>query len=240
MSHPQATTDAPGSSQAPAMTAFVPIRCILGAAGVLSSSRSIQGVAPGALATRGGLAVDWSNDMRVFVIAVLTSGATGIATGWASYLWGRKAKVDEVRIAKSHELLQSLAVSFQKVHQSNEHLPRWFQSNFELLPSFPARVERLREFASGLYADAVAEIKVLQQEKAKLADLLLQGHVYLPSALCNDVSEYLDACQFGWMNAAVFDNYLEGLFENLLDETKAAQRSELAKQILSGLTKAAG
>lgn len=186
----------------------------------------------------GGQVVDLSSDVRAFIIALVTSGGMGIVTGWASYVWGRKAKVDEVRITKSHELIQSIAVCFQKVHQSNVGLAEWFRSNFELLGSTKAGVARLREFAGGLYADHAAEIKTLEQERGALQELLLQARVYLPKGVTDDLGAYLHSCRFEWSEVVLFNTYLEGLFENLLDAKASKRRSELATGILQGLRRA--
>jgi hypothetical protein len=166
--------------------------------------------------------------------------AIALVTGWFSYLWGKRSKIDEVRIKKVHELIQSIATSFQIVHALNTRLPKQFHANFDAMKTVEAGVERLKQYGKTIYADDIAAIERQAQERSKLHELMPHASVYLPKALCDDLQAYLDGCAFAYSNVwPLFDTYIESLFENLLDEDKARLREDLAEKIMDGLRKAA-
>jgi hypothetical protein len=168
-----------------------------------------------------------------FVLGLVTLFLTSLV----SYNSGRRAKVDEVRIAKTHELAQSIGDSFQKVHATHEHLPLWFKENFSAV-SFEKGVERMLELRKGLYAERFEEIDHLRKGTFQLRQTLLTARLYLAEPLCRDLDAYIEECRFGWTDAMFFDTYYQELFTNLLDEGRTTRRAELAKKIMSGLRKA--
>lgn len=160
------------------------------------------------------------------VLVVIISGA-------ASYWWGKRAKIDEIRIQRVHELVEKMSVAFLDVHRGMERLASWFESNFKNLNSIAEAVDRFREGADTIYASKKDDIEQLAKDKATLGTLVKQGQVYLPERLLNDLAAYMETCSFQFSNVwPFFDTYLEGLVENILDPEKRSARARLEQNII--------
>ena len=174
------------------------------------------------------------------VLASVGKLLLALASGGIGYYLGRRSKIDDLRLAEVHRLVREISVTLQNLHTGTQTLARWFRSNFAAMPSVADGVGRFRQHADGMYAAEKVAIEKLDNDRAGLGELLKQSRVYLPEELCGDVAAYLETCSFAYSQVWLFfDTYLESLFENLLDEEKALQRTRLQKRIMKGLRKAA-
>lgn len=176
------------------------------------------------------------------VAEVIRTGVTAVfgslIGGYASYVWGKKAKIDEIRVKKVLDLLERLSVTLQDVDRETECLASWFESNFKLLETVAEGVRHFREGADTTYAGKLEYIEQLKKDKSELASLTKQAHLYLPEALLNDLTAYIDIGRFDFSTVwPIFDTYLEQLFANILDAEKRAARSRLKEEIMKGLKK---
>jgi hypothetical protein len=161
-----------------------------------------------------------------------------IVSGGVTYWWGKRAKIDEIRIRRVHDLVEQISVTFQDVHGGMERLGNWFESNFKNLNSVAEGVERFRELADTTYAAKKDDLEQLAKAKATLSSLVKQGQVYLPEKLLNDLTAYMETCSFQFSNVwPLFDTYLEGLFANILNQEKRSARTRLEEKVMKKLRK---
>jgi len=169
----------------------------------------------------------WGETLRLVLVAIISGAAT--------YWWGKRAKIDDIRIKRVHALVETMSIAFLGVHRGMERLASWFESNFKNLNSIAEGVDRFRQGVDTIYASKKDEIEQLAKDKATLGSLVTQGQVYLPEKLLNDLAAYMETCSFHYSNVwPLFDTYLEELFENILDIEKRSARARLEQKIMKG------
>lgn len=153
-----------------------------------------------------------------------------------TYYIGKKSKVDDIRLKKTYEIAEEVAVLIQKDHHDRELLIEEFNENFGHIPDRKDAVENFHRFPS-LYESMRKEIMGLPEQINKLQDLNRKAAIYFREDLTRKIEDYITMARFTYLTdgGLLFDTYLESFFDNLLDAKRIDQRRVLYKKIIKRL-----
>jgi hypothetical protein len=163
--------------------------------------------------------------------------AVPLVTAAVGYYFGRRAKIDEARIAKAFEVGEEVGRLFLRVSGIEAYLHQFFEINFSkpsggLSLTLEETIDIL-ERREAQYGEQYAALKELGEKRSELIDALSRSHLYLDHKTVARIEEYLDLGEFRFTTdgGIMTNTWLLEFFRNLMDPAKAAKRGKLYKSI---------
>jgi len=156
-----------------------------------------------------------------------------------TYELGKRAKIDDLRIKKQHELREQLSIALQQDYQLRESLTRQYKDNFGHLDRRAANEAFAKH--EGLYQRMRECINDTSETRAKIHSLAQEGSIYLKPKVSELLSKYLEATTFSYttdgMGGLLINTYYNSFFEKLLDDQSARTRIIPFHEIMNKLRK---
>ena len=168
----------------------------------------------------------------------IPSAFTAFLGYYFGYYFGRKSKIDDIRLPKVDAVAEELAVLLQEDWDNRESMFQIYRANFSHMNS---RVEAARIFKEreNLYAPMRDVLSRLSELHPKILDANRRAKNYLKPQVTKLVSSYVETTMFSYSSSAFGrENYEEKLFEHLDDKVNNNRRSKLFERIMKLLRKA--
>ena len=128
---------------------------------------------------------------------IILSGAAAVGTALIAYHFGKRSKIDDLRIKRRQELAEELAIALQRDHELRESLIEQFTGNLKHLGREEA-IQAFKKHAETLYKGMCEEIDKLPETRNKIGELLRQGVIYFNKPLVKLIKDYLDTTEFSY------------------------------------------
>jgi len=172
------------------------------------------------------------------LIPILITATISIILAILGYIFGRKSKIDEIQIAKRHELAEQLSVLLQEDFDDRLSIRKGYHLNFDHLNDFSKAMYyfdkdehdylSIREYVNRI-PSRITALKEINQKAA----------IYLPEKVTSLVSQYINLTIFAFTidGIGVTRDYNEKFFENLLNENTWDSLSKCFNLLLNRLRK---
>jgi hypothetical protein len=178
------------------------------------------------------LAIDWPT-----TVGLLGAIFTPLLTACLGYYFGKRSKIDDLRIKRRHELAEQLSIAIQKDHKTRENLMQGYKSNFEHLDEMRA-IEAFEKHPN-LYSTMRQQIEQLSESGSQISELGQQGAIYFDVSLPELIDTYNEATNFSFSTdgcgGIFFDTYNQAFFSNLLNSERIEIRRRTFKAIMKNL-----
>ncbi len=153
-----------------------------------------------------------------------------LGTAALGYWVGRAQEVDRQRLVRAFPVAEEIAVLAQGVHSARTTVITWFNENFSHI-STRGEAVRLFEKHGSLYESERQRIVELLKLERELGSKLHVGRVYLNARDMDRLEQYVQLGAFHFtddgMGGALYTDYWERFFDNLLEPETRARRDRL-------------
>jgi hypothetical protein len=158
------------------------------------------------------MAIPWE------IIIPAVSSLAGIALGsFGGYYFGRRAKIDEIKLAKTAELGTQITALLHMINDQWERLHFIFSRETEH-QGFQAFVNELQ--VSPIWQTERVEIQRLGNNQDACYELNKTTAIYFSRKFRNLISDYIKLGQFPFLDdgIGITSEYYEGFVRNLIDK----------------------
>lgn len=168
----------------------------------------------------------------------IVTGVFVLLTAVVGYFVGKKSKIDDVRIKKTHELAEELSVLMQEDHRDRNFAREQYDRSFGHL-SGPHEAAQYFGQHEILHGSLRQVIERLMERRPKVVELKDRSAIYLPKRVTDLVDEYIGLTTFEYMTDGIglIDTFAQSFFEHCLDDQKASRREEIFDEIMRRLRK---
>jgi len=173
------------------------------------------------------------------MVETLIGSALSILSAFLGYLFGRRAKIDAIQIAKLHELAEELSCLLQQDYEDRRSLRDEYDATFGHLSSHEEAMHYFYEYRH-LYESTWKMIYMLPKRIEKLERTNQRAAIYLSKPITNIIKEYCVLTKFNFEtdgNAGLVDTYAADFFENLMDRRRELSLERLYANAMNRLRK---
>jgi len=153
------------------------------------------------------------------ILNTLLSAGVSLLSIFVGYLLGRRSKIDEIQLAKKHELAEQLSVLLQEDFDDRLNLRQEYHENFDHLKDLSEAMYYFDKHQN-LYSGIRKRMERMPTRRDSLKVANRKAAIYLPENVTSSIDEYLKLTYFTyWSDGVGFINsFAEEFFKNLLDD----------------------
>jgi hypothetical protein len=168
----------------------------------------------------------------------LLNAAISLVSAFFGYLLGRRSKIDEIQLAKRHELAEQLSMLLQGDFDDRLNLRKEYHENFDQMKDLSEAMYYFDKHPN-LYSGIRERLGHIPVRRTSLKETNQKATIYLPENITSAISKYLELTDFTYMTDGIglVDTYIENFLENLLNEETWESLKKLYELILKLLRK---
>jgi len=172
------------------------------------------------------------------IMPQIVTGGFGFLTAIVGYFIGKRSKIDDIRIKKTHELVEELSVLIQEDYTDRKSVREQYERSFGHLNG-PQEAGLYFDKHYTLHGSLREIMQRLVERRPKIVETKQRSAVYLTEKVIESVDEYIELTTFTYMTDGIglIDNYAASFFEHSLDDNKASRREAIYKDVMHRLRK---
>ncbi len=173
------------------------------------------------------------------IITPLVNAAISLVSAYFGYMLGRRSKIDEIQIAKRHELAEKLSIFLQEDFNDRLNLRKEYHNNFDHMRDLSEAMHYFDKHEN-LYSSLRQGIARIPTRLPSFIEANQRAAIYLPESVTSPIAEYIEHTKFIYMTDGIglIDDYAERFFEHLLDDKTWTAMENRYTLILGQLRKA--
>jgi hypothetical protein len=170
------------------------------------------------------------------IITPLVNTGISLVSAYFGYMLGRRSKIDEIQIAKRHELAEKLSIFLQEDFNDRLNLRKEYHNNFDHLRDLSEAMHYFNQY-DNLYSSLHQGIARIPARFPSFIETNQRATIYLPESVTSPIAEYIELTKFTYMTdgIGIINDYAERFFEHLLDDKTWTEMENRHKLILGQL-----
>ncbi len=174
------------------------------------------------------------------IVKIILSILGIIISSTAGYIFGRRKKIDEIRLNIAFPKAEEISIIIQEIFDDEESLTKWWHNNFGHLKNIDEGIEYFEKH-NNLYENEHQVVQNLLNKSGLLCKNVRSARIYLNEKDLDRIEEYLSIGHFTYssdgLGGILFSTFLKEFFSNLLDEENSKKRIALFAEIKKRLNK---
>jgi len=164
---------------------------------------------------------------------IFLTGIIAALSSFVSYIFGKRAKVNEIVLNKGFPVAEEIAVLFQNIVERDLRYYDFYAENFGHYKTLEEAIADAFEKLPSLYEKEYERINIHRKQMEELNNKLKIARLYLKPRVINNIQKYIDLGLFSYLtDGGIFhDTFYIEFFRNITNQTIYMERRRLSKKI---------